>query len=141
MVHFRDQGDDVVCLPQISVENVAELAALGYRSIVCNRPDDEAGAVPSALIEAAARQAGLNFIYQPVLFSRLGTDDGLSFVAAMESLPKPVAAYCRTGRRSAALWALGRAPERGADAVLAASKAVGCDLDELRPRLAGAGLA
>jgi sulfide:quinone oxidoreductase len=141
MADFRDQGDDVVCMPQISVENVAELAAMGYRSVICNRPDEEPGAVPSAQIAEAARQAGLAFAYQPALFSQLGTHDGTAFVAAMESLPKPVAAYCRTGRRSAALWALGRAPERGADAVLAASKSAGCDLEELRPRLAGASLA
>jgi sulfide:quinone oxidoreductase len=140
MISFRDHGDDLVCLPQLSVWQVGELAAAGFRSIVCNRPDTEEGAVASAAIAEAARAAGLAFAYQPVLFHTIAVEDGAAFVRTIESLPAPVAAYCRTGRRSAALWAMGRAPEQGAEVVLDASRKAGCDLEELRPRLTlGAG--
>lgn len=40
MCNFRDQGDDLSCLVQIGVAQVPEFAAMGFRSIVCNRPDD-----------------------------------------------------------------------------------------------------
>jgi sulfide:quinone oxidoreductase len=137
MVNFNDQGDELSCCGQIGVADVAAVAAAGFRSIICNRPDDEDGAVACQAIAAAAHALGLAFAYQPVLFSRLSGADGAAFVQALDALPKPVLAYCRTGRRSAALWVLGRVPRLGADAALAASAAQGCDLGELRARLPG----
>lgn len=136
MLNFREHGDDLGCCGQITAEQVPQLAALGYRTIVCNRPDSEEGAVPSSAIAAAARAHGVEFIYQPVLFSSLSQADGERFAKALDASPQPILAYCRTGRRCAALWVLGRAPGLGADAALAASKASGCELEELRPRLA-----
>ena len=138
MFNFRDQGDDLSCLGQIGVAQVPEFAAMGFRSIVCNRPDAEEGAVPSSVMAAAALEHGLAFSYQPVQFSRLGLDDGAAFGASLDALPKPVLAYCKSGRRSVALWALARVPRLGVDAVLAASRAGGCELDELRPLLTSA---
>lgn len=135
MLNFRDQGDDLSCCGQIGVRQVAELASLGYRSIICNRPDSEEGAVPSTVIAQAAREQGLEFAYQPVAFSALRMADGERFAHALDELPAPIVAYCRTGRRSAALWVLARAPRLGADVALAASRASGWDLEELRPRL------
>ena len=138
MCNFRDQGDDLSCLVQIGVAQVPEFAAMGFRSIVCNRPDAEEGAVPSSVMAAAAHEHGLAFIYQPVKFSTLGLDDGAAFGASLDALPKPVLAYRKSGRRAVALWALARVPRLGVDAVLAASRAGGCELDELRPLLTSA---
>jgi sulfide:quinone oxidoreductase len=140
MQDFRAQGDELSYCGQITVGQVGELAALGFRSIVCNRPDSEEGAVPSSNIRQAARALGMSFIYQPVEFSMLGLEDGKRFAEALDTLPKPVLAYCRSGRRSAALWVLGRAPQMGVNAALAASRESGCDLDDLRPRLQESGL-
>lgn len=133
MVSFREHGDDVVCLPQVTAAGVTELAAMGIRSIVCNRPDDEADAVPSQQIAAAAALAGLQFEYLPVKMDTLSMKDGAAFVRLLEELPKPIAAYCRTGRRSAALWVLGRSPRMGIEAALEAARAKGIILDGLAP--------
>jgi sulfide:quinone oxidoreductase len=135
MLNFHEQGDRLSYCGQINPAQVPELAAAGYRSIICNRPDGEEGAIASAAIAKAASEHGLAFVYQPVDFSKLSLADGEVFVQALEQLPAPVLAYCRTGRRSAALWVLGRAPKLGADQVLAGSLASGCDLEDLRPRL------
>ena len=135
MFNFRVQGDDLGCLGQIGLAQVPEFAAMGFRSTVCNRPDAGEGAVPSFVMAAAAHEHGLAFIYQPVEFSTLGLDDGAAFAASLDALPKPVLAYCKSGRRSVALWALARVPSLGVDAVLAASRACDCELDELRPLL------
>ena len=137
MLNFRDQGDELSYCGQINPAQVAELAAAGYRSIICNRLDSEEGAIASAAIAKAASDHGMAFVYQPVEFSKLSLADGEAFVQALDTLPTPTLAYCKTGRRSAALWALGRAPRLGMEQVLAGSKASGCDLEELRPRLAG----
>jgi sulfide:quinone oxidoreductase len=135
MLNFREQGDDLSYCGQISPAQVSELAAAGYRSIICNRPDSEEGAIASAAIAKAAREHGMAFVYQPVEFSKLSLADGEVFVQALDKLPTPVLAYCRSGRRSAALWVLGRAPKLGAEQALAGSRASGCDLEDLRPKL------
>ncbi|MCS6996318.1 MAG: protein tyrosine phosphatase family protein [Casimicrobiaceae bacterium] len=128
-------GDRLVIAGQIRPEHVAEIAQAGFKTIINNRPDGEEGAVPAAEIEAEAKRHGLTFISQPVLFSKLTAEDGAVFARWLETAPKPIFAYCRTGRRCAALWALARAPERGTEAVLRAAREAGCDLEELRPRL------
>lgn len=139
MFNFRDHGDDISYCGQISVAQVAEFAAQGFGSILCNRPDAEPGAVPSADIEQAARAHGMAFAYQPVEFSTLGRDDGVAFAKLVDALPKPILAYCRTGRRCAALWVLARAPLMGVEAALTASRECGCELEDLRPRLVSGG--
>jgi len=56
----RRVTDELAVSPQISVADVADIAAAGFASIVCNRPDDEsADQVAFAEIEAAAKTAGL----------------------------------------------------------------------------------
>jgi sulfide:quinone oxidoreductase len=130
MLDFREYGDDLRCCSRISVALVPELATMGFRSLICNRPDGEPDGVPFADIERAARRHGLAFAYQPVLLSRIGPADGGTFGHLLYALPKPILAYCRSGRRSAALWVLARAPRIGAAAALAASRASGCDLDD-----------
>ena len=135
MLNFNDQGDALSYCGQIGVARVVELAAAGYRSIICNRPDSEDGAIASVAIAQAAQQHGMAFVYQPVEFSKLNLADGKAFMQALDTLASPVLAYCKTGRRGAALWALGRAPKLGVEQVLAGCRASGCDLEELRPRL------
>jgi len=50
----------------------------------------------------------------------------------------PILGYCRTGNRSAALWALSKAPLLSADAICAATRAAGFDLTAMRPRFEAA---
>ncbi|MFN3629125.1 MAG: TIGR01244 family sulfur transferase [Casimicrobiaceae bacterium] len=129
------EGDRLVIAPQIRPEHVAEIAAAGFKTIINNRPDGEEGGIATAEIEREAKKHGLTFIAQPVLFSKLTAEDGAVFARTLDASPGPIFAYCRTGRRCAALWALARAPERGTETVLRLSREAGCDLEELRPRL------
>jgi sulfide:quinone oxidoreductase len=53
---------------QISASDLAELAAQGFRSVICNRPDNEDPYQPSfATIARAADEAGLAIRYIPVV--------------------------------------------------------------------------
>lgn len=131
MINFLEHGEGLVCFAQIGVDNVKELADAGFKSIICNRPDSEPGTVPYAEIEAVAKAQGLAFAMQAVSFSTITKADGVAFAALIDSLPQPVAAYCRTGRRSAALWVLGRADARGKSEVLDSAEAAGCPLDDI----------
>lgn len=94
--------------PQIRPEDVAEIAAAGYRSILCNRPDGEdAGQPVYALVEAAARAAGLETLHVPVVSGAIARGD-VDSRAAVADLPAPVLAYCRSGTRCANLWDMAR---------------------------------
>lgn len=98
---------DYAVAPQIAPADVAEIAALGYRSIMCNRPDGEdPGQAPFAEIEAAARAQGLVTIHVPVLSGALHPEDLEAFQAATAALPRPILAYCRSGTRCRNLWSL-----------------------------------
>jgi len=92
---------------QIAADDVAEIAALGYRSIMCNRPDGEAAdQADAAEIRAAAERAGLGFAHVPVVSGAITGDDVDDFRAALAALPGPVFAYCRSGARCQNLWRL-----------------------------------
>jgi uncharacterized protein (TIGR01244 family) len=132
---LKSAGDDFCYAAQISVADVETIAAAGFRSIICNRPDSEDGAVASAAIQAAAQARGIKFVYLPVLFSTLGSADGRAFGELLRQLPAPILAYCRTGRRCAALWAFARVEELGVDQTLVLARHSGNDLEEIRARL------
>lgn len=103
--------DNALCVTtQVHPEDIPALAAAGMRSIINNRPDYEGGAgqPTSAQLEAAARAAGLEYRYLPVPPAGHTPEQARSMVDAVDSLPQPVVAFCRTGRRSAALYRLGK---------------------------------
>ncbi len=98
---------DYSVAPQIAPEDVAEIAALGFRSIMCNRPDGEEPGQPTfATIDAAARAHDLVTAHVPVISGHIGPDDVAEFRAAMAELPRPTLAYCRSGARCQHLWRL-----------------------------------
>ena len=109
MSDFRRVTDDFAVAPQITVEDVQRAAAEGYKTIINNRPDGESpDQTPSADIEAAAKAAGLAYLYLPV--SGGPTPDQVDqerlFLAEAEG---PVLAYCRSGTRSIVTWSIGQA--------------------------------
>lgn len=101
--------DDIWVTGQIGAHDVAGLAAQGFKSIVCNRPDGEGADQPPFIdVERAAASAGLMARFVPVEAGKVTASDVSAFAAACEELPKPILAYCRSGARSTALWRLAR---------------------------------
>ncbi|MFA7440992.1 MAG: TIGR01244 family sulfur transferase [Sphingomonadaceae bacterium] len=102
---------------QIGLRDIPDLAAAGFRSIICNRPDGEEPGQPAAAeIGAAAGAAGLKFAHVPAVPGAIGAGDGEAMKRALERLPAPVLAYCRSGARSRKLAEMAGAlePEAGA---------------------------
>jgi len=98
---------------QIAPQEVAELAAMGFTDVVCNRPDVEvAGGPDSAVIGAATMAAGLRFHYMPVSHGPMPQDHAEALRDLMVSSDARVLAYCRSGARSTALWTLAGSPGR-----------------------------
>ena len=100
---------DYSVAPQITPEDVPEIAARGFRAIMCNRPDGEdPGQTPVDEIRAAAEAHGLAFAFVPVVSGAIRPDDVTGARAALDALPAPVLAYCRSGTRCRNLWSLTR---------------------------------
>lgn len=111
---------------QIRPEDMEALKAGGVGMIVNNRPDDEeAGQPSSAEMEAAARAAGIDYRYIPVV-AGFSPDQVEAMGKAIASAEGQVLAFCRSGTRSTFLWALARARE-------------GDPAEELLQKAAGAG--
>lgn len=129
-------ADSISVVAQIEVDDLAALAARGFRSVINNRPDGEADDQPaSAELAAAAEQLGLAYRYVPVVSGQLVDADVDAFAQALEALPPPVLAFCRTGTRSTMLWALQASRSHSVEDVVRIAAAAGYDLEALQPRL------
>jgi uncharacterized protein (TIGR01244 family) len=97
---------DVSVAPQLGPEAMAEAKAAGFKSVINNRPDFEAGPSQptSASVEAAARAAGLEYAFLPVAPNFQSAEDIARFGELIASMPKPILAFCRSGTRSGKLW-------------------------------------
>lgn len=135
-MQLRTLTEDLSVMPQITAEDVAELARLGFRSIIGNRPEGETPDQPAwDELAAEARRYGLEARQIPVVPSQIGDADVAVFSQALRDLPKPVAAFCRTGTRSTILWALANPDGLPPEERLRMAAEQGYDLSGLRARL------
>lgn len=97
---------DVCVAPQLTPEAMAEAAAMGFKSVVNNRPDFEHGPdqPTSAQIEAAATAAGLEYRHLPVAGGYQSPEEIAAFADLLAELPRPLLAFCRSGARSTRLF-------------------------------------
>ena len=121
--------DEISVAPQIKPSELAELAAQGFRSIICNRPDGEGADQPLfSEVERAAASLGLVTRYIPVKTGMVSDEEAAAFGSLLEELPKPVLAYCRSGTRSTALWALSQAGQRPASEIVEIARSADFDV-------------
>ena len=121
---------------QITTKDIGVASAQGIKTIINNRPDDEAPGQPkSADLAAAAVELGLEFIDIPVVSTGITVDNIEQFDRAYRDLQAPVLIYCRSGTRSTTLWALNEAKTQDVDDILATTSAAGYDLSALRATL------
>ncbi|TFI59738.1 TIGR01244 family phosphatase [Sphingomonas parva] len=121
---------------QLTLEDVRKAADEGYRSIICNRPDGEETAQPNAkAIGAAATALGLQFTHIPVTSGKITDEDVTAMETALNAMNGPVLAYCRSGTRSAMLWALSATKERDPEQILEIGRLAGYDLGSIRNKL------
>ena len=134
---IRQINESISVAPQIAVEQVADIAAAGFKTIVNNRPDDEDAGQPSGdAIRAAAEAAGLSYSEIPVTQAGFSHPQIDAMAAALAASPGPVLAYCRSGTRSCNLWALAAAKAgRNPDLLTAQAEDAGYDLSNIRPML------
>ena len=135
MTDPKDLTEDFSVCAFVPPEKLGELAPR-FKTIINNRPDaEEPGQPSSAEIEAEARRLGLSYIHLPVIPGQISDEQVQSFAKSVAAHQGPTLAFCRTGTRSASLWALSQVGKRGEQAVLKAAADAGYDLSALRPRL------
>lgn len=131
--HMTRLTEDFAAAPQPGAEAMAALAAAGFRTVICNRPDIE---VPpgarAADMAAAARAAGLAFALVPVDHGPIAPGTVAAQRRALEDLPGPHFGYCQAGFRSSVVWALASAGRRPTDEIMAALERAGFALPGLR---------
>ncbi|MCK7550114.1 TIGR01244 family sulfur transferase [Marinobacter goseongensis] len=136
-MELRKIDDQITVAPQISVDDVAEIAKLGFKTLVANRPDQEEPGQPAmGDIEAAAREHGLEWVYLPVESGHITDDDVDRFALMIRQAAKPVLAFCRSGTRCTVLWALSSARSQPAIDIVSKAGNAGYDIRGLASRLA-----
>lgn len=127
---------DLSVMPQVSEADITELARRGFKSIIGNRPEGESPDQPRFTdLKAAAMAHGMEAVHIPVVASAIGGEDIKAFREAVEDLPKPIAAFCRTGTRAALLWALANETSLTVDERIAVAAKARIDLEPFRARL------
>lgn len=103
---LRALADDVCVAPQLTPTAMAEAAAMGFKSVVNNRPDFEHGPDQprNADIEAAAIAAGLQYRHLPVDGGYQSPEQIAAFATLLAELPRPLLVFCRSGARSTRLY-------------------------------------
>lgn len=120
---------------QIDLSKIAEIKAQGFSVVISNRPDgEEMGQPLTADIQAAVEAAGMKFVHIPIVSGQFTEEATIAFAKVVAEHDK-VLAYCRTGTRCAALWALSQAGHATADEILEATSAAGYDFPQLRAHL------
>lgn len=128
--------ESIAVAGQIRAEQVAQIAAAGYRVLINNRPDGEEPGQPStADIEAAALASGLEYYHLPVTAMNFPGPDVEEMANLLADQSKPVFAFCRSGTRCANLWVATRDADEWEQAMQHA-RGLGFDLSmaqRLRP--------
>lgn len=80
---------------QIEQSDLQTLAAQGFGSVICNRPDHEGGPEQPdhEAMQQAAQALGLSFAYLPVLTTGATPEQVQQLQHLLGELPKPVLAY------------------------------------------------
>ncbi len=133
---LRQLTPDFAVAPQITLDDVAKAAELGFRTLINNRPNPEVPAeLDAAAFAAAARSAGLAYHFLPYVPGELTPALVAAFEAVMAEAKGPVLAWCRSGTRSSHLWAMWQAGQRPLSEIVAAAAAAGYDHSALIPLL------
>ncbi|MBW3870387.1 TIGR01244 family phosphatase [Neisseria meningitidis] len=124
--------------PQLTETDAEQIAQLGIKTVVCNRPDREEESQPDfAQIKQWLKQAGVTgFHHQPVTARDIQKHDVEAFRQLIGQAESPVLAYCRTGTRCSLLWGFRRAAEgMPVDEIIRRAQAAGVNLENFRERL------
>lgn len=106
--NFAKLDATIACGGATTLDGIAEIKKLGYKSIINLREASEPGAqVPESA--AAARGAGIKYVHIPM--NRNTPDPAVAdefLKAIVDPAAQPVFVHCGSGNRAAAMWMIKR---------------------------------
>jgi uncharacterized protein (TIGR01244 family) len=128
---------DEIAVGEVPLTNEIQiLATAGFRSVINAQPDGEvARFANAATTRQAAEAAGLTYAHVPIDSRRPSQARINDFAGALANLPRPIYAYCYSGSRAAAAWALALAPQLAPAKIVQALELAGFDAGTLAPAL------
>ncbi len=134
---FTSVTEEFWVAPQLSKDDIRDAASAGFRLIINNRPDEEMlGQPKSEELEAAAKEAGLNYAHIPVGGTGITPDHVDAYLQTRRLNPGKALGFCRSGTRSIFLDAYASA-SAGApvEEIIEKAAAAGYDVSAHRPVL------
>lgn len=96
--HFHVTG-------QLSPGHMQDIAGLGYKTVICMRPDNEGFGQPLfADMAKAAAAAGLDIHYIPVIPGRMTPEQGAELKSVLKGADGRILAFCASGGRCEAAY-------------------------------------
>ena len=139
-MNVKQLTPDLFVCGQLRPADMPVLAENGVKSIIINRPTGEGPGQPGHDdITQAASAASIEVRYIPVKPGQITPGHVEAFDKALEELPSPTVAFCKTGMRAASLWALSQAGKQSADDIMNAAGDCGYDLSKLEAYLRAQG--
>ena len=103
---IKELTENISVSAQIKHSDIADLAKLGFKTVINNRPDREVRFQPrTKTLATRAKKVGITYLYLPVKSGDMTQKNVDDFAALLTKAQGPVLAFCRTGTRSANLWA------------------------------------
>ena len=135
-MHINQLSPDYSVAPQIAIKDVATILNAGFKSVICNRPDQENPVhCQIEAIKTAVLAVGLEFAENVFDSYSFGSDKVERQTELLKQLPGPVLAYCASGNRCSVIWAFALAGTLEIDAILDATNHAGYQLSHIRPQL------
>jgi len=128
---MKQVSDKLFIAPQLTAGDIRAAQAEGIAAIVNNRPDGEEAEQPtSSESRRVAETAGLGYTHIPVVSGQITRGQVADFQMALARADGPVLAHCKTGTRSATLYAIGEvlAGRMAKNDILPLGKRLGVDL-------------
>lgn len=125
--------------PQIEPADVATLASMGVKTLICNRPDTEnPPALQAAAMQAEAEKHGIDFVFNPFQGHTMTQDHVDEQRDALADADGPVVGYCASGNRCTVVWAFGAAGHVPVDDIITRAQSFGYPFEQMRGALEAA---
>jgi uncharacterized protein (TIGR01244 family) len=128
---MKQISDRLYVGPQLTAQDIIRAKSQGFAAIVNNRPDGEEPGQPSAAENRLlAEGEQLAYAHIPVTAGQISESQVRAFQKALSEAAGPVLAHCKTGTRSATLYAIGEVLDgrMDRDEVIPFGQSVGFDL-------------
>ena len=127
-MRIQQLNDNIYISDQVNIIDIEILSQMGIKSIINNRPDNEADGQPSSNeLMQAARLVNIDYYYLPITPDKYPVKKTEELTILLNSTKKPTVMFCRTGNRSANLWALAQVNKHESEYIINTTRELGFD--------------